>query len=86
MAMSFAEGGNAMLKKALLATALTMVSGVALAHPPHWAPAHGYRAHHYYYPPVVRYYPVVPRPVVVVPAPRVIVPAPALVLRLRLPL
>jgi hypothetical protein len=69
-----------MLKKILLAAALIGLSGAAHAHPRGWAPAYGYRAHHYYYPPVVRYYPVVPRPVVVVPA------APALVLRLRLPL
>jgi hypothetical protein len=70
-----------MLKKILLAAALVGVSGAALAHPRGWPPAYGYRAHHYYYPPVVyppavRYY----------PAPRVIVPAPALILRLRLPL
>jgi hypothetical protein len=81
-----------MLKKALFAAALTMVSGVALAHPPHWAPAHGYRAHvRHYAPPVRYYYPVAPRvvyrpvpvypvaPAVVIPAPRVVVPAPVVV-------
>ena len=84
-----------MLMKALIATALTMVSGLALANPPHWAPAHGYRAHHYA--PPVRYYPapaprVIYRPVpvypvarVVVPAP-VVIPAPGIVVRLRFPL
>ena len=84
MAMSFNEGEKAMLNKALVAAALAAASSVALAHPPHWAPAYGYRAH--YYPrPVVRYYPVVPRPVIVAPAP-VIVPPPGIVVRLRLPL
>ena len=81
-----------MLKKALFAASLTAVSGAALANPPHWAPAHGYRSHQYqppvrhYQPPVRYYYPaprVVYRPVpvyrvapVVVPAPRVVVAAP----------
>ena len=58
-----------MLKKTLLslgtAAAALCLSGAALAHPPHWAPAHGYYKHHprFYY---------APRPVVVVPAPRVV--------------
>ena len=58
-----------MLKKILLtagAAAVTLGSGLALANPPYWAPAHGWRAHHhhgYYY---------APRPVYVVPAPRVV--------------
>lgn len=52
-----------MLNKALLATALIAVSGAALANPPHWAPAYGYRAHDER--PYVRYYPVAPRPVYV---------------------
>lgn len=61
-----------MLKKLLLAAAALGFSGAALAHPPHWAPAHGYRAHAHYYPvyrPLYRpiYAPasvyVVPRPV-----------------------
>ena len=63
-----------MFKKTLLAvvitagaTAATLGSGLALADPPYWAPAHGYRAHHarphYYY---------APRPVYVVPAPRIV--------------
>ena len=70
-----------MLKKALLATALTLVSSVALANPPHWAPAHGYRAQQYYQP-HVRYYPVAPRPVYVArrvyvaPRPVYVAPAP----------
>ena len=55
-----------MLKKILLATVALGFSGFALADPPYWAPAHGWRAHHhhgYYY---------APRPVYVVPAPRVV--------------
>lgn len=89
-----------MLKKALVATALTALSGAALADPPHWAPAYGYRAHHYhpqvryYYPPAPRvavyppvaYPPVVYRPVPVYPAATVVVPAPGFSIRLRLPL
>ena len=68
-----------MLKKTLLFTAASLgFSGAALAHPPHWAPAHGWRAHHeaprYYYPPRAVY--VAPRPVYVVPAPRVVYAAP----------
>jgi len=52
-----------MLKKVLLAAAALGFSGLALANPPHWAPAYGWRAHHYYY----------ARPrVIVVPAPRVV--------------
>jgi hypothetical protein len=58
-----------MLKRTLVATALLAVSGAALAQPPHWAPAHGWRAQHQ----PVPYY-VVQRPVVVEhyyrPAPR----------------
>jgi hypothetical protein len=58
---------STMLKKVLVAAAALGFSGLALANPPHWAPAHGWRAHyaphHYYY---------APRPVVVVPAPRVV--------------
>ena len=76
-----------MLKKTLVAVALAGLSTAALAHPPAYAPAYGYRAHHhYYYRPVVRYYPVAPRPVVVAPAPAVIVPVPGIVFRLRFPL
>ena len=60
-----------MLKKILLAigtTAATLgISGTALADPPHWAPAYGWRAHHYR-----PYYYVAPRPVYVVPAPRIV--------------
>jgi hypothetical protein len=61
---------STMFKKMLIsfgAAAATLGSGLALAHPPHWAPAYGYRAHHrMYYGP--SYY--APRPVYVVPAPR----------------
>ena len=65
-----------MLKKTLLvlgATAATLGSGLALANPPYWAPAHGWRAHQEYRPiyrPVYRPYYVAPRPVYVMPAPR----------------
>ncbi|HZD20230.1 MAG TPA: hypothetical protein VE325_06115 [Burkholderiales bacterium] len=52
-----------MLNKILVAATALGISGAALANPPHWAPAHGWRAHHYYY---------APRPVYVVPAPRVV--------------
>ena len=56
-----------MFKKTLLtfgAVAATLASGLALASPPYWAPAHGWRAHHYQ----SHYY--APRPMYVVPAPR----------------
>ena len=83
-----------MLKKALIAAALTMVSGLALAH--------DYRGHYYpapvrhYHPPVRYYYPVAPRVVyrpvpvypvapLVVPAP-VVIPHPGIIVRLRFPL
>ena len=59
-----------MLKKTLLvlgATAATLGSGLALANPPYWAPAHGWRAHHYQ-----NHYYYAPRPVYVVPAPRIV--------------
>jgi hypothetical protein len=51
-----------MLKKTLIAAAGLLFSGLALAHPPHWARGH-YKHRHYYY---------APAPVVVVPAPRVV--------------
>ena len=71
-----------MLKKTLLFAAAGLgFSGVALADPPYWAPAHGWRAHHehehyrpYYVAP--RPYYVAPRPVYVVPAPHVVYAAP----------
>jgi hypothetical protein len=56
-----------MLKKILLASLALGFSGFALADPPHWAPAHGWRAKHY---PHGYYY--APRHVYVVPAPRVV--------------
>jgi len=74
-----------MLKKALVAAALLTLSGAALAQPPHWAPAHGWRAkqapvRHYVAPrPAVvhHYYRPAPRPVYVVhrapPPPPVVV-------------
>lgn len=55
-------------KKLAIAAAALAVSGAALAHPPHWAPAHGWHAKqykHYKH----QYY--APRPVVVVPPPHV---------------
>jgi len=69
-----------MLKKTLFIAAALGFSSAALADPPHWAPAHGWRAkhkhhRHYYAPPPVY---VAPRPVYVVPAPRVVyAPPPA---------
>jgi hypothetical protein len=68
MDIAISNRRTTMLKKTLLvlgATAATLGSGLALAHPPHWAPAYGYRAHH-------RAYYVAPRPVYVVPAPRIV--------------
>ena len=62
-----------MLKKVLVAVSTSAAlgfSGFALADPPHWAPAHGWRAHPYYARYARHYY--APRPVVVVPAPRVV--------------
>src|SRR5881398_3806796 len=65
---------STMLKKVLVAASTTAAalgfSGFALADPPHWAPAHGWRAHPYYAHYARHYY--APRPVVVVPAPRVV--------------
>ena len=55
-----------MLKRTLIAAAALGFSGLALADPPYWAPAHGWRAHHHHY---QNYY-YAPRPVYVVPAPR----------------
>ena len=63
-----------MLKRKILITAAALgfaavafgVSNAALAAPPYWAPAHGWRAHHHH---PHHYY--APRPVYVVPAPRV---------------
>lgn len=73
-----------MFKKVLLIAGTLGFSGAALAHPPHWAPAHGYRGHvehyrPYYVAPRTVY--VAPRPVYVVPAPRVVYahPAPVIV-------
>ena len=57
-----------MLKKTLIAASALGISGTALANPPHWASAYGWRAHHYR----PHYYYVAPRPVYVVPAPRVV--------------
>jgi len=93
-----------MLKKTLLvlgATAATLGSGLALANPPYWAPAHGWRAHEAYrhvYRPVYRPYYVAPR-YVYAPPPPVVYPyyaapaaviaapiAPGVSIRLRLPL
>jgi hypothetical protein len=55
---------STMLNKILVAATALGISGAAFANPPHWAPAYGWRAHHYHY--------YAPRPVYVVPAPRVV--------------
>ncbi len=85
-----------MLKKLILATALIGGSTAALANPPHWVPAYGYRAHHHYYPayrpvyvlPAYRPVYVVPRPVYAPAVP--VVPAypiaPGISIRLNFPL
>ena len=51
-----------MLKKILFATAALGFSGLALADPPYWAPAYGWRHHHHHHS-------YAPAPVVVVPGP-----------------
>ena len=78
-----------MLKKALLATstaaaALGFSSG-ALADPPDWARAHGWRQHHEHYEHYEHYRPyyVAPRPVYVAPQPVYVVPAPRVVYAAR---
>ena len=60
---------------ALAAGSTLLVAAPAFADPPHWAPAHGWRAkhhhsHYYYRAPAYVYYPA--QPVVVVPPPRVV--------------
>ena len=63
-----------MLKKLAIAIGASLGFAMpAFAGPPHWAPAHGWRAkhhhpHYYYRAPAHVYYPA--RPVVVVPPPR----------------
>ena len=67
-----------MLKKVLVVAGTLAFSGAALADPPHWARAHGWREHHEqreYYEHYRPYY-VAPRPVYIVPAPRVVYAAP----------
>ena len=64
----------------LAAGATLLVAAPVFADPPHWAPAHGWRAkhhhpHHYYRAPAYVYYPA--RPVVVVPPPVYYAPPPA---------
>ena len=71
-----------MLKKTLLLTAASLgFSGAALAQPPQWAPAHGYRMHQQHYTHYQRYpaYYVARRPVIVAPRPVYVVPAPRVV-------
>jgi len=57
---------------ALSATAAALASTGVLADPPHWAPAHGYRAKHHVHHHHRSHYYHAPRRVVVVPAPRVV--------------
>jgi len=101
MSIAITNRRRTMLKKIILIAGTLGFSGAALAHPPHWAPAHGYRAHyqheHSYYEPYVapRVVYVAPRPVYVAPAPRVVYaappapvyyPTPGVSIRLHLPL
>lgn len=65
-----------MLKKLLIATAALGFSSTVLADPPHWAPAHGWRAKHHHRHHHHGYHAYAPRPVYVVPAPRVVYAAP----------
>lgn len=67
-----------MLKKVLLIAGSLAFSGAALADPPRWAKAHGWREHHerHEYHEHYRPYYVAPQPVYVVPAPRVVYAAP----------
>ena len=65
---------------ALAAGTTLLAAAPAFADPPHWAPAHGWRAkhhhpHYYYRAPAYVYYPA--RPVVVVPPPVYYAPPPA---------
>jgi hypothetical protein len=80
MSIAITNWRSTMLKKILLITGATLgVSGVALANPPRWAPAHGYRAHYEHSRPYYvaqRPVYVAPRPVYVVPAPRMVYAAP----------
>jgi hypothetical protein len=78
MSIALTNRRRTMLKKILVIAATLGFSGAALAHPPHWAPAHGYRAHYVAPRPVFVAQPVyvAPRPVYVVPAPRVVYAAP----------
>ena len=64
-------------KFALAIAGLTLLAASpAFAQPPHWAPAHGWRAqHHHYYPARPAFVVVQPRPYVYyVPAPAVLYP------------
>jgi hypothetical protein len=62
---------------ALAAGTTLLAAAPVFADPPRWAPAHGWRAHHYrpYYYPGYVYYPA--RPVVVAPPPVYYAPPPA---------
>ena len=64
---------------ALAAGSTLLVAAPVFADPPHWAPAHGWRArhdhpHYYYRAPAYVYYPA--RPVVIAPPPVVYAPPP----------
>ncbi|HUQ74685.1 MAG TPA: hypothetical protein VM183_08170 [Burkholderiales bacterium] len=74
MSIAIHEPESTMLKKILLITAALGFSSAALADPPHWAPAHGWRAKHDYRHGYYErgYHAYAPRPVYVVPAPRIV--------------
>jgi hypothetical protein len=79
------------LKRLSLAAAAgvsLLAAAPAFADPPHWAPAHGWRAqhhypHYYYRAPAYVYYPA--RPVVIAPPPPAYYYAPAPVIYGRIP-
>jgi hypothetical protein len=78
MSIAITEPESTMLKKILLITAALGFSSAALADPPHWARAHGWRAKHDYRHDYYDHghYAYAPRPVYVVPSPHIVYAAP----------
>jgi len=79
MLIAITEPESTMLKKILLLAAGLGLSSAALAEPPYWAPAHGWRAHHEHYRPYYGPYYVAPRAVYVAPRPVYVVREPRVV-------